>query len=342
MVWQPCSERESNAGGVSEPPQRRLRILTWHVHGDYLYALTQLPHDFVIPVLPGTTAGYTRPGPAIPWADNLQPVPAQSIHEEMFDCVIYQSRKAYEMDRFRLLTAAQLELPAIYIEHNPPESHPTDTVHWFRHDAGVLVHVTHYNALMWHSPDVETCVIEHGMVAPPAALYTGERNRGIVVINHLRQRQRRVGADLFEWAARQVPLDLIGMGSEDMHGLGEVPNMDVPSFIAQYRFFFSPIRYASLGLSLIEAMMAGLPVVGIAATELPNVIRNGVNGWVDSRPDRLVECMHELMRQPEMARQWGAEARQLALSRFSITRFTDDWNRLLAACTEHIQTGATS
>ena len=35
------------------PRGRRLRILTWHVHGNYLYALGQVPHDFVIPVLPG-------------------------------------------------------------------------------------------------------------------------------------------------------------------------------------------------------------------------------------------------------------------------------------------------
>ena len=28
--------------------KRRLRILTWHVHGNYLYYLTQVPHDFYL------------------------------------------------------------------------------------------------------------------------------------------------------------------------------------------------------------------------------------------------------------------------------------------------------
>ena len=27
---------------------RRLNILTWHVHGNYLYYLTQLPHEFLL------------------------------------------------------------------------------------------------------------------------------------------------------------------------------------------------------------------------------------------------------------------------------------------------------
>lgn len=26
----------------------RLRILTWHVHGNYLYYLTQAPHEFYL------------------------------------------------------------------------------------------------------------------------------------------------------------------------------------------------------------------------------------------------------------------------------------------------------
>src|SRR5699024_4304677 len=207
--------------------------------------------------------------------------------------------------------------------------HPTNTVHWFRHDEGMLVHVTPHNALMWDSPHMQSCVIEHGVVAPSTCLYTGQLARGITAINHLSKRGRRVGADLYEWMAGHAPLDLIGMGSEDLNGLGEIPNMEVSALMARYRFFFSPIRYASLGLSLVEAMMVGMPIVGIAATELPNVITNGVNGWVDSLPKRLIDCMHRLIDEPTLARRWGEAAREEAILRFSIERFIDDWNRLL-------------
>lgn len=186
---------------------------------------------------------------------------------------------------------------------------------------------------MWDSSDVRTRVIEHGVVAPEHALYRGELARGITVVNHLQKRGRRVGADLYRWAEQQVPLDLIGMDSKIMGGLGEIPNEDVPEYMARYRFFFSPIRYASLGLSLVEAMMAGLPVVGLATTELPNVITNGVSGWVDSRRDRLIDCMHELIHDSDLARQWGLAARKTALARFSIERYVDDWNSLLALLT---------
>jgi len=37
---------------------RRLLILTWHIHGSYLYYLTQAGHEFYLPVKPGRPEGY--------------------------------------------------------------------------------------------------------------------------------------------------------------------------------------------------------------------------------------------------------------------------------------------
>jgi hypothetical protein len=313
---------------------RRLRVLTWHVHGNYLYSLTQVPHDFIVPVLPGNPPGYSALGPNIPWGSNVRMVPARDLRREELDCIVYQSRGAFEKDRHELLDARQLALPCAYIEHNPPEPHPTDTRHFFRHEKGILVHVTHFNSLMWDA-DVPSIVIEHGVPEAPGVVYSGEIARGIAVINHLRRRGRRVGADVYRWARERAPIDLIGMQSEEMEGgLGEVPNSAVPAFISRYRYFFTPIRYASLGLSLVEAMMAGLPVVGVAATELPGVITNGVDGYVDTRRERLLECMHQLSSDRDLAQRWGRAAWQTALQRFGIERYVRDWMNALSLLTE--------
>src|SRR5690606_37842940 len=144
---------------------------------------------------------------------------------------------AYERDRLFLLTPAQQKLPSLYIEHNPPEPHPTDTPHFFQHEHGVLVHVTHYNALMWDADGMPATVIEHGVPQAPDIAYGGELARGIVVVNNLARRGRRLGADIYDDMRRNVPLDLIGMGSELLGGgKGEVANMKVQEFIAHYRF----------------------------------------------------------------------------------------------------------
>jgi hypothetical protein len=303
---------------------RKLRILTWHVHGNYLYALTRVPHEFVIPVRDGNPPGYGALGSRIPWGSSVREVKADALREEDFDCVVYQSRATYE-EREELLSPRQLALPCAYIEHDPPMPHPTDTRHWFRHERGMLVHVTHYNRAAWDNGPMRAAVIEHGVPAPGKVAGQDSMAKGIVVLNHLRRRGRRMGADLFEQVREQVPLDLIGMDSESMGGLGEIGNMEVGDFVSRYRFFFSPIRYTSLGLALIEAMMAGVPVVGFAATELPRVIVNGRNGYIDTDPAQLVSVMKTLIDDPALAAAWGAEARKTALQRYGMDRFVADW-----------------
>ena len=97
-----------------------------------------------------------------------------------------------------------------------------------------------------------------------------------MIVNNLAGRGRRLGLDVFERVRRHVPLDLVGMGSEQVGGLGEISHPDLPAFSARYRFVFNPIRYTSLGLAICESLMLGIPVIGMATTEMATAIRNGV------------------------------------------------------------------
>ena len=238
-----------------------------------------------------------------------------------------RTRSAWERDRHELLTDAQRRLPAIYLEHDPPREHPTDTRHWVDDPEVLLVHCTAFNRLMWDSGRTPTRVIEHGIDAPADIRWNGGLDRGIVVINDLATRGRRLGADLFVAARGDVPLDLVGMHSEALGGLGEVPRRDLPAFSSRYRFFFNPIRWTSLGLGLIEAMSIGMPIVAFATTEIPAVLRHRVSGLLATDLDPLVDGMRELLDDHELAGRLGAAAREIALERFSIERFARDWTR---------------
>ncbi len=315
---------------MTRTPSRRLRILTWHVHGNYLYYLSQVPHDFYLVTRPPDAtgrvpAGYAGKVGALPWGDNVHEVPFDAVAEHRFDAVLYQHRAHWEHDRLAVLSPAQRALPTVYLEHDPPQEHPTNTQHWVQDPNVLLVHVTPFNALMWDSGITPTRVIEHGVHLPVPARYSGELPRGIVVVNHLRKRGRRLGADVFDTLRQQVPLDLVGMGAQDAGGIGEVGNLDLPAFCARYRFFFNPIRYTSLGLAVVEAMTIGMPIVGLANTEMSTVIHSGHNGYVDTRPDALADAMHTLLHDPALAHRWGDAARETARARFGIERFVADW-----------------
>ena len=313
---------------------RKLRVLTWHVHGNYLYYLTQVPHDFYVVVDDARSPHHSGRSGRLPWGDNVHEAHAQHIAGMEFDVVLYQSRAAWDQERERILSPAQQRLPRIYLEHDPPQDHPTNTRHWVNDPGALLVHVTHYNALMWDSGRTPTRVIEHGVRLLAPARWRGERECGLVVVNHLERRGRRLGADVYEAVRQQVPLTLVGMGAEHTTGgAGEVPQNALPGVMAGHRFFFNPIRYTSLGLSIVEAMIVGMPIVGLATTELPSVIRDGENGFVDTRIDRLVQAMQQLLREPALARRLGDAARRTAEERFGIARFVADWEAALQLVT---------
>ena len=312
---------------------RPLNILTWHTHGSYLYYLTQAPHRFFVVSKPGRPPGYGGRSGHMPWGDNVIDMPADEVRNHQFDCIIFQDDHQYLQDQFDYLTPAQRSLPRIYIEHDTPREHPTAMRHPVEDTEVLLVHVTHFNALMWDNGETPVKVIEHGVMVPAGVAYRGEKERGVVVVNNIAQRGRRLGGDVFAAVRQQVPLDLVGMGAEEAGGLGEVLHAQLPEFVADYRFFFNPIRYTSLGLAVIETMMVGVPVVALATTEMATVIDNGRSGFIDTDIDKLVVHMRELLRNPALARQLGEAGRINALERFNIGRFVADWNAALAEVT---------
>lgn len=308
------------------------RVLTWHVHGSYLYYLAHARAEFYLPVREGRPEGYGGRSGTFAWPENVYEVPAERVPALELDLVLSQSRTNWETDRMDLLTPQQQRLPRVHIEHDPPREDPTATQHFVRDRDALLVHVTAFNELMWDSTVTPTRVVEHG-VPDLGRLYTGELERGIAVVNNITKRGRRLGADVFERLRATVPLDLVGMGSKEAGGLGEVPLEELGQFAGRYRFFFNPIRYTSLGLAVCEAMMAGMPIIGLATTEMATAVTNGVSGYVDTRPERLMSAMREMLGDRDEAARLGGGARRAALERFHIDRFARDWEEIFALVT---------
>ncbi|MFL6660911.1 MAG: glycosyltransferase family 1 protein, partial [Rhizobacter sp.] len=219
-------------------PDRRLRILTWHVHGNYLYYLTQVPHEFWLVTDAARSTHHTGRSGRLPWGDNVHEAPVEHIAGMPFDVILFQSRQAWDDEQHRILAPAQRSLPRIYLEHDPPQEHPTNTRHWVDDPGTLLVHVTHFNALMWDSGRSPTRVIEHGVLPLAGDRHRGELAKGLVVVNNIDRRGRRLGADVYDAVRLQVPLTLVGMGADRVPGgAGEVAQDALPGVMASHRFF---------------------------------------------------------------------------------------------------------
>ncbi|MGQ9681935.1 MAG: glycosyltransferase [Anaerolineae bacterium] len=308
-----------------------LNILTWHVHGSYLNNLVQVPHNWYLPTKPGRPPGYGGKGATFQWPDWVHEVPAEEVRNLKLDVVLYQSLPNYAEDQFQILTPEQRRLPRIYLEHNVPRPHAVATQHPVDDPDVLVVHVTHYNNLMWDCGRTPTRVIEHGVQVPASVRYIGDAERGVVVVNGLQNRPRIAGLDVVERVRQRVPLDLIGMGTVELGGLGDIPHTELASVEAHYRFFWHPIRYTSLGLALLEAMMIGMPVLCFAVTEHPRLVQDGVTGFISNDIDDLVQKMELLLADPGLAADIGRRGQKAVEERYGIRRFVRDWDRVLRA-----------
>jgi glycosyltransferase involved in cell wall biosynthesis len=307
-----------------------MRVLTWHVHGSYLHYLSHAPHDFFVPAREGRPPRYSGlPEGGFPWRPNLHEIAADDVARESFDVVLFQHRDNWAVDQHELLSDGQRRGPRIYLEHDPPRASPFEEVHPVDDPGVLVVHVTPFNDLMYDTR-VPTRVVEHGVVVPDGVRWTGELDRGIVVVNNIARRGRRLGLDIVERVKGEgVPLDLVGMDAEAAGGLGEVRPDELAAFQTRYRFFFNPIRWTSLGLAVCEAMMLGMPMVVLATGEHAVAVENGVSGVVDTSVPRLVEAMRALLADRGEAERLGKGARERALERYGIDRFAEDWDEVI-------------
>ncbi|HEX5295675.1 MAG TPA: glycosyltransferase [Streptosporangiaceae bacterium] len=315
-----------------------MKVLIWHVHGSWTTAFVQGRHTYLLPVVPGRGPDGRGRARTWDWPANAVEVHAGGVRDEQIDVVILQ-RPGEEELTFRLTGRRPgRDLPAVYLEHDAPGGdvpltrHPVadrDDVH--------LVHVTHFNELFWDSGGTAVSVIEHGVV-DPGPKWTGELARAAAVVNEPLRRGRYTGTDLLPFFAQAAPLDVFGMGVRELpRALGEpgitahedLPQARMHAELARRRLYLHPFRWTSLGLSLIEAMHLGMPVVALAATEAAEAIPPGA-GVVSTRRDYLRDGMRALLADPQAAAGMGKLAREAALARYGLARFLADWDRLLA------------
>lgn len=311
-----------------------MRILIWHVHGAWTTSFVHGPHEYLVPVLPGRGPDGRGRARTYDWPESAREVTPEQAAEADVDVVVLQRPEELDGLAERWLGGRRpgVDLPAVYVEHNAPQGR----INEMRHPAAdrpdlTLVHVTHFNALFWDAGTTPARVIEHGVV-DPGPRYVGDLPHAAVVVNEPARRARVTGTDLLPALGDRVPIDLFGIGAGALGGIEDLPQDRLHDEMARRRVYLHPIRWTSLGLSLLEAMHLGMPVVALATTEVAEAVPAGA-GVVSNRIDVLREALGRLAGDPAQAAQMGAAAREAAVGRFGLGRFLDDWDDLLKEVT---------
>jgi hypothetical protein len=330
-----------------------MRVLSWHVHGAWQTAFVHGRHDHLVPVTPDRGPdGRGRPG-TYAWPAWVREVTPEQLAGEDVDVVVLQRPEEIGLlERWTGLVAGK-DVPAVFVEHNTPRGGVVDARHPLAEQSAVpVVHVTHFNDLVWDCGHAPTWVVEHG-VPDPGLRWTGTLPRSAAVINEPLRRRRVTGTDLLPVLARPAPVDLFGIGTQGLrlpvagdasvqagdgpddpgvHGVGDIPHERMLAEVARRRVYLHTCRWTSLGLALVEAMHLGMPIVAVAATEAPDALQG--SGAVVSTDLRVLSAaLERFLHDPAAAAEAGREARVAALRRYSLPRFLDDWDRLLLEVT---------
>jgi glycosyltransferase involved in cell wall biosynthesis len=197
-----------------------------------------------------------------------------------------------------------------------------------------LVHVTHFNDLFWDCGRTPTRVIEHG-VADLGLRYTGRLPRLAFVVNEPVRRWRVTGTDLLSRFA-DCEVDAFGIDADKLPealGLthprvwfaGNLRPNALYDALAERRVYLHLNRWTSLGLSLIQAMMLGMPVVVLDTTEASRAVPLEA-GARSGDIDELRTAARALLADPEEAQYRGLVGRRAALDRYGLPRFVHDWD----------------
>ena len=306
-----------------------MNVFFWHVHGSYATAFVQGTHTYYVPV--DSERGPDGRGRARTWTwpETTIEVTREEAADLHVDVVVMQRESELTTLVHEWLGRTPgRDVAAIYLEHNAPEG----AVDAMRHPAFdrpdlLLVHVTHFNDLFYESGTTPTRVVEHGIV-DPGYRYGGELSRAAIVINEAARRGRRTGTDLIARFAAVVPIDLFGMGAGALGGI-DLTQSELHDAMARRRAYVHPMRWTSLGLSLVEAMHLGMPVVALATTEASDAVPPAA-GFVSTDVARLCRELEALVAEPARATAMGRAARAHALERFGLQRFLADWDVALA------------
>jgi len=105
---------------------------------------------------------------------------------------------------------------------------------------------------------------------------------------------------------------------------------DVPELLACCDLFVLPSEAEALPNSLLEAMAAGLPVVGTGVGGIPEIIRNGVDGLIvpAKDPHALAEAILRILQNPRFAKQLSQAGQEMVRAHFGFDRLLAELEQL--------------
>lgn len=182
----------------------------------------------------------------------------------------------------------------------------------------------------WHlSNNPKTRIVEHGINADVFCSWQGNIPRTLAVGNRVMRRPDKFPAILKKIAV-EILLDLVGDDNDDFfpaNRLGYLGMKDTAEQYRQHRVYFNPSIV--IGCATLEAMATGCPVVTMKPDNFVDFMQDGVNCFVAENTDKAISIIQQLMKDDDLCRTIGSNARKMAQQRFNPKRCGDEWGQVI-------------
>ena len=135
------------------------------------------------------------------------------------------------------------------------------------------------------------------------------------------------GFSVWQNIIQGLPFHVVG----DTPGLSEVAasTEDLVKTYQSSRIFLNTSTISPVPTALLEAMSCGCAGVTTATCMIPEIIENGVNGFISNDETELKQYLVDLLNDEDLAKSLGKEARKTIVDKFSQEKFILKWDSLL-------------
>jgi glycosyltransferase involved in cell wall biosynthesis len=320
---------------ATRPHGSPLNVLTVSCHERYDTGLAKTGHRFWAVRHPHVKDWDDRFAPLPPnWVRlNIEKGDNQLPPEVDFDVVLSPNKfGAYQLlSRF----AHQLHLPIVSLEHTCPMDSwgPRQLAHLKSMRGHMNVFISEWSRAKWGWDEGEATVVHHGIdtnTFSPADHLVDKKKHVLSVVNQFNAPVRAwcVGFDFWQEAVKGLPWLHVG---HSLNGWSQAAK-SVPDLVRHYReatVFVDTASASPIPTVVLENMACGGITVSRGNGMVPEVIKDGFNGFIRETPESMRALLKEILAKPEDFAYVRENARRTILERFSLENFVSNWDRVL-------------
>lgn len=320
---------------ATRKPDEPLNVLCTVIHEAYQQNLSRTGHNFWLvptPHLKTTWNEAFRPRPEnFRWL-SLKDDRLQIPSHVRPDLVMAE----HKFGAFQMLLpiANGLQIPLLSLEHTLPV--PTWPAQVLANRKAMRGHrnvfISEFSRAKWGWTPEEADVVHHGVDTALFCPGPAEAVQAHVlsVANDLNDPPRHFccGWPFWQEVTRGLPVRHLGTSKD---GFSKPANG--PANLAQaYRdctVFIDTAASSPIPTVVLEALASGCVVLSRGNAMVPEVIQDGVNGFIREDPREFRLLLDDILRRPEAYQHVRAEARRTIEERFSLQAFVRNWGRVL-------------